>query len=213
MPSKRARELSDILEFVEFTNLFKAVERRIWYKGVDRPECDGEHAFQLAILGWFVNERCELGLDSLRIFKKALVHDLVETYAKDTPAFVFNGKGGETPCRIEKAAREKIAAKRIKKEWGRKFPSLIREMEEYDAQTDEESRYIYALDKLLAEMNIATDDGRTNHKLGVTLETLDLYKRPRIGRHAYVLKLYDELFKTLLARKDELFATIREPVS
>lgn len=211
---KRGKELSDILRFVDFTNTFKAVERLIWYKGVDRRECDGEHTYQLAMLGWFVNERCGLGLNTQRIIEYALVHDKPETYANDTPAFVNNGNGAETPCRIAKQAREKASEERIKKEWGKVFPSLVKRMEEYNAQADEESRFVYALDKFLAQMNIARDGGRTNHKLGVSLETLDLYKRPRVARHPVVLELYEELFKTLLARKHQLFfCADKEPVS
>lgn len=213
--STRHKELSDILRFVDFTNKFKAVERLIWYKGVDRRECDGEHTFQLAILAWFVNERCKCGLNTQRLIEYALVHDLVETYANDTPAFVNNGNGAETPCRQEKLEREKVSEERICEEWGNTFPSLVKRMRVYTAQEDDESRFIYALDKLLAEMNIARDGGRTNHKLEVTLETLDLYKRPRISRHPFVLELYDELFKTLMVNKEKLFfrAKAKEPVS
>ncbi len=211
---KRAKELSDILKFVDFTNKFKAVERLIWYKGVDRRECDGEHTYQLAIMGWFVNERCKLGLNTQRIIEYALVHDKPETYAMDTPAFVNNGNGAETPCRKKKLERERRSEEQIKREWEKVFPSLVKRMEEYNAQADEESRFIYALDKLLAEMNIARDGGRTNHKLEVSLETCDLYKRPRIARHQVVLELYDELFKTLLVREEQLFfCAHKEPVS
>lgn len=210
---KRKKELFDIMQFVDFTNRFKAVERLIWFSGVERRECDGEHTFQLAILAWFVNERCKLGLNTQRLIEYALVHDLVETYAYDTPAFVNNGYGAETPCRKAKLEREKASEQRIKQEWGKVFPALVKRLEEYNAQKDEEGRYIYALDKFLAGMNVARDGGRTNHKLGVTLETLDLYKRPRISRHPVVLELYEELFETLLAEKDKLFYSAKEPVA
>lgn len=212
--SKRARELSDILKFVDFTNQFKAVERLIWYKGVDRRECDGEHTFQLAIMAWFVNERCELGLNTHRLMEYALVHDLVETYANDTPAFVNNGNGPEVPCRKEKLEREQHSEQRIQREWQETFPTLVQRITEYNAQADEESRFVYALDKLLSEMNIVRDGGRANHKLGLSLETLDLYKRPRIARHPVALELYEELYKTLLKERERLFSyTDKEPVS
>ena len=212
MRKKRKSELADLMKFVEFTNLFKSVERLIWFKGVDTPERDGEHAFQLAIVCWFVNERSKIGLSTLLLIEYALVHDLVETYANDTPAFVKNGNGHvETPCRRDKEKREAIAMKRIQSEWGENFPTLVERMESYNAQTDEESRFVYAMDKLLAEINIALDGGRANIRLGVSIETMDLYKRPRVSRHPFVLELYEEHFKILMANRDMLFPTAKGP--
>ncbi len=208
-PAKRKKELLDLMKFVKFTNLFKSVERLIWFKGVDRRECDGEHTFQLAIVCWFVNERCKLGLDLQTIIEYALVHDLLETYAGDTPAFVDKGNGTETPCREDKLLREALAMKRITQEWGKLFPTLIKRLESYEAQKDAESNFVYAMDKLLATLNIALDEGRTNHRLGLSLETVDLYKRPRIARHQLVLELYEEHFKMLLANRDTLFPLLK----
>jgi putative hydrolase of HD superfamily len=205
MPAGRKKELLDLMKFVEFTNLFKAQERLIWFKGVDTCERDGEHAFQLAIVCWYANERFKLGLDIQRLIEYALVHDLVETYAKDTPAFVNNGNGGETPCRDDKRMREFFAMKRIKKLWRKTFPAMVHRLDAYDLQTDSESRFVYAMDKLLAQINITLDDGRTNFRLDTTLEAVDAYKRPRISRHPFVLELYDELFKTWLADPQKYF--------
>lgn len=205
MATRQKKELLDLMKFVEFTNLFKAQERLIWFKGVDTRERDGEHAFQLAIVCWYANDRCKLGLDVQRLIEYALVHDLVETYAKDTPAFVNNGNGSETPCRENKRTREMFAMKRIKKMWHKTFPAMVHRLESYDMQEDSESKFVYAMDKLLAQINITLDDGRTNFRLDTTLETVDAYKRPRISRHPYVLELYDELFKTWAANPEKYF--------
>lgn len=70
--SKRKKEFLDLVKFVEFTNTFKFVERLIWFKGIDTPERDGEHSFQLAIVCWFVNERCKRRLNLLRIIAYSL---------------------------------------------------------------------------------------------------------------------------------------------
>lgn len=123
MRTKRAKELSDLIEFVEFTNLFRKVERLIWFKGVEGRERVGEHSFQLALVCWFVNERCELGLNTGLMIEYPIVHDIFETYAEDTPAFGTHYENGEPiPQRSDKAAREKAAERRIIREWGEKFP-------------------------------------------------------------------------------------------
>ncbi len=211
-PGQCAQQLADLMQFTEFINLFKSVERLIWFKGVDGRERDGEHVFQVAITCWFAIERFGLGLDPFKTMVYALVHDLVEAYADDTPAFRKNGDGcAETPCRIEKQARERASMERIRREWGEKFPSLVAHLDAYEAQADEESRFVYAMDKFVAEMNVVQDGGRANKLLGVDIETLDLYKRPRIARHPFVLALYEEHFKILLANRDTLFAKTEDP--
>lgn len=212
MPSKRNRkkELEDLLQFVEFTNLFRSVERLIWFKGVKGRERAGEHAFQLAFVCWFANYCFKLGLDPLRLILIAFAHDLHEAYAGDTPAFLPGRNGAHTPNRQEKERREREARARIKRELGKIFPPIIEAMEAYVEQKDEESRFVYAMDKLLATMNVALDDGRSWKRLGLAIETVDLYKRPRVARHAYVLELYEELFKKLMANRKKFFAALKE---
>lgn len=206
------QQLVELMDFTEFINLFKSIERLIWFKGVEGRERDGEHVFQVVITCWFAIERFGLELDTLKTMYYALVHDLVETYAGDTPAFIKNSNGcGETPCRIAKAERERKSMERIRAEWSDTFPSLIRYMDAYEAQADEESRFVYAMDKLVSEINVSQDDGRTNKLLGLDIKTLDLYKRPRIAKHPFVLKLYDAHFALLLRNQKQLFAETEVP--
>jgi len=199
---ERRQELADLLEFVSFTNTFRRVERLIWYKGLDRREQDGEHSFQLAIVGWFVNERCKLRLDTTKIIKYALVHDLPETYEGDS--CWFEHPDYPQPAYVEKAAREKKARERISKDWGRRFPELVQALAAYTLQNDEESRFVYALDKLVSDLNVYEDEGRTNVQLGVTREEQHTYKAPRVAKHKHIAALYEELL-LLFDRHPEYF--------
>jgi hypothetical protein len=92
-----------------------------------------------------------------------------------------------------KEKRERDARKRIGREWGRRFPELVSAMETYHLQNDEESRFVYALDKIVSDFNIFCDGGRTNHKVGVTRAMRDAYKGPKCAKHPKIA----EIFKTM----------------
>jgi 5'-deoxynucleotidase YfbR-like HD superfamily hydrolase len=188
----RENQMDDLLAFVDFTNLFRKIERTIWFKGVEGQERNGEHVFQLAMIAWFIIVRFGLRLNLSLVIEYSLCHDLVETYADDTPAFPHPDRLTQ-PLHMDKEKREQAALERIIREWGDHFPDMVERMQVYLERTDEESRFVYALDKLVAEMNIYADDGRTNQILRVTREMSEAYKRPRTAFHPLIKQLYEEL--------------------
>jgi len=213
-PAASPREqLFDFLEFVRFTNLFRSIDRAIWFKGVRENERDGEHAFQLALCAWYLNQRLGLNLDVTRLIMYALVHDLVETYAKDTPAFAnimarIIYVESERITRADKDKREREALERIEREWGERFPEMVEHMHKYWDQADDESQFIYALDKLVAGLNIYEDKGRTYFKLDLTLKEVDAYQRPKVAKCPAVLALYEVLYAELAANEPSFFNNI-----
>lgn len=207
---KRHRELDEILPFITFTNIFRKGKREIWTKNERGRERTIAHTCQLALFCWAVNKRYNLGLDDAAVLKRALAHDIPETYGKDTPAFAPRGKKNVLH-HDTKRDREKKSRDRIEKEQGAFFPELIQNIDAYMAQDDEVSRFVSAMDKLLAILNVYLDGGRSWRILKVTIETMDLYKRPRIAAHAFVLEVYEALFARMSAEKKKLFAKSREP--
>lgn len=146
--------LDDILPFVWFLQEFRKVERIVYYPGSDRQENDAEHAYQLAMVAWYIIEKKQLKLDVWKVMKYALVHDLVEIYAWDTIPFDNNSIEVQT-----KSIREQEALDRIKK----KFPEvhdIWSRMDGYEWKKDKEAKFIYALDKILPIMNTMIDDWR-----------------------------------------------------
>ncbi len=189
-------KLLSLMDFVEFINLFRSVRRTIWYKGSDHVELDGDHSFQVAMVAWFVNCRFELGLSTDRLIRYALVHDVPEVYAFDTPNFLRPG-----PVQLEMFSKDEYegaARVAIQQQWGDRFPELLKAMDEYEAGDDEESKLICALEKILAVINIYQDDGRTWQKLEIKLdEALDFQER-RLSKHPLVSELWQELKKILV---------------
>lgn len=182
-----------ILEFIKLTHQLQKVERAILIPGKDRLENDLEHQYQLALLAWYIIDSEKIKLNLAKTIQYALVHDFVEVYAGDT---MFFGKK-----RQGKKQREKKAALRIKKEFP-EFKSLHKIIAAYENQRDKESRFVYALDKILPMYNIYLDGGRTWRKHQLTLPLLIQKKNKKIAV-APELKQY---FKAIVAhiQKEEI---------
>lgn len=133
--------LDQLLDFVRFTHAAHKVERVARIPGTDRSATMVEHSYQLTLLAWFLIDSCKLTLDKDKVIRYALVHDLVETYAGDT---YFYDTAGEAT----KDKREKEAQDRIEREYPQ-FGDLHETIKEYEKHSDAESRFVYALDKLI----------------------------------------------------------------
>jgi putative hydrolase of HD superfamily len=105
-------------------------------------ETDIEHSYSLAMASWQLASALGLQLNHEKILKYALIHDLPEVYAGDTPLFSTNSKHDE------QADKEAAAIARLRQQ----FPEsdLVETLESFYAQRDEESKFVKAMDKLVA---------------------------------------------------------------
>ena len=192
-------EIESLLNFIKFTHSFQQTKRSIYATGEDRMENDAEHSFQLALVAWYIVSSKKLNFNIDLVIKYALVHDLVEVYAGDTPNF---GEGVE--MKKDKAVREAQALERLHSE----FPEckeILDLIELYEERNDNESKFIYALDKLISPLNIYLDQGASWFKNNVTIEEMIDNKRPRISEDEKILNLFDQLVERLHKEEDILF--------
>lgn len=197
-PAPTPKELAhDLLHLNDFVNRFRAVQRSIYFKGVEGRERNGEHAFQLSFMAKQVNIRAQLGLENGLITAMAEAHDLVEVYADDTPMFpdVFRGVDDQ-PSHEDKRQREEAAYLRIQHEFGTKFP-FVADIRTYLDQAIPEAAFIHALEKLIAVMNVFQDDGRSWRLLCVPIEEADRRHRERASAHDAVKLWYEEVLKLI----------------
>jgi len=190
--------LDKILRFVEFTHKFQQVKRVIYANGEDRNENDAEHSYQLALVGWYLIDVKSLDLDIEKVFKYAIAHDLVEVYAGDTYFHTEDQK-----LRDSKKKREAEAAEKIGKQFS-EMPELVKIIEEYERLESKESKYVYALDKVLPVMNIYLDSGRSWRREGVTLKMIRT-KDEKIRVSSVIEELWRELVEVLELEQMELF--------
>jgi putative hydrolase of HD superfamily len=189
--------LDSLLHFVHFTHLTHKVERVARTPGETRYANTVEHSFQLTLIAWYLIEKEILPLNKDLVIKYALVHDLVETYAGDT--YIYDPESVATKLKREKEAMEKIA---------RTFPeftSLHAYIKRYESKNDPESRFVYALDKLIDPINIYMDGGKLWHEKRVTLEALLQNKTEKISVDPTVQKYFEELVQLLKEKEEVLF--------
>ncbi len=188
--------LPDALDFLALLSDFRLVRRTLLCRGSDIEENDVEHSYQLAMLAWYLVGKAKLPLDIEKVICFALIHDFPEVYAGDTPVF---GPNADTVA--TKHARESEAVERLEKEWGSRFPEFISAIKEYESRESEEAKFIYALDKIIAPMNVYLDGGRNWKRLEVTLDMTLENKRPKVKGHALAADFFEELAERLTKDK------------
>lgn len=143
MTKPKKPELPRLLEFHELLLSFQAIERHVCYvdNGASRAENDSEHSYNLAMTAWFLAGHFPK-LDTTKVLKYALAHDLLEVHAGDTSVF------GSEEQLASKAEREHRAVEQLAYEW-QDFPDLIQAIKSYESKADEEAKFVYALDKIM----------------------------------------------------------------
>ncbi len=181
--------LSSLLDFVSFTHDFREIERSMWVRGIEQRENDSEHSYQVAICTLYIIQDRNLPLDPFRTMGMALVHDVLEIYSGDTPIF-------EPSAVATKAEREAQARKELLQKWPN-LPLMHELIDEYEALQTPESKFVYALDKLLPILNNYLDNGRNWKARNLKLETLIEAKTQKISVDPTIAHYYNEIIQTL----------------
>jgi putative hydrolase of HD superfamily len=191
-----ALSLDRMIQFSQLILQFQDVIRA-FYLPRGHKENDVEHSYHLAMMAWYLNSAGELGYNTDRVIKYALLHDLVEAYVGDVHAFDEAGRRG-------KEERERAAILRFEAE----FPEageMVPIMSAYMSLADKEASYVYALDKLMPMVMIYLDNGRTWREDGLRLEQIHEVQSSKIALSEPVHLLYQQL-KRIFEQRPELFA-------
>lgn len=191
-------DIKRLIEFHELLNSFAEIERIVHIKRHSDHvlESDAEHAYNLAMMAWFIADYFP-ELDKDKIIRFALVHDLVEIHAGDTYVFADQARLDSKQER-EEAARQKLA-----KDWP-DFPALHDAIAEYETLRTPEACFTYALDKIMPMFAIYLNDGFTWREKEITLEQLDTEKRRKMSVSPQVIPYWEALY-TMLKKQPELF--------
>lgn len=139
------------------------IERKHLVPGTLRHENDIEHSFTVALLCWYIHDRYSIDLDISKILKYAMAHDFVERYAGDVSTFA------STSEREAKIIQERASLDRLSTEY-EQFDDLITTMEAYEAKDDEESLFVWSVDKMQQLIMGELDDWRSYAEGGITYE-------------------------------------------
>lgn len=148
-----------------------------------REENDAEHSWHMALVALTIKEYFLGEVDLEKALKMILIHDLVEIYAGDTPAF------GE--IRPDKADDELKAAVKLfsllPDDQREEFLNLWVEFEECESN---EAKFANVCDRYQGFMQNLTSDGHTWKKFNAPMERV--LKRAEVIR-IYVPELYEKV--------------------
>ncbi|MCL1820553.1 MAG: HD domain-containing protein [Oscillospiraceae bacterium] len=136
------KTLQKQLEFLKIADGMKHIFRQSTLIDGSRYENDAEHSWHFALMAMTLYEHCALdGVNIDRVIRMAIVHDLVEIFAGDTPA-------QDVAANIDKEERERKAADKLfallPEEQAREYRGL---WEEFDAMDTHDAIYASAIDR------------------------------------------------------------------
>lgn len=134
--------LDKLMRFILEIDKGKQVMRQTYLSDGSRKENDAEHSWHLALMAILLSEYANEPVDSLKVMKMVLIHDLVEIDAGDT--YAYDKKGNET-----KGERELQAADRIFGLLPGDMSSEFRTLwEEFESGETMEAKFALTLDKI-----------------------------------------------------------------
>lgn len=175
---------------------FARTNRFTFHEDGVTPESDTDHTVMIAILACACAEKFAPELDRGKIAQYALVHDLVEVYAQDTPTL----RPMSDTEKQGKKDREKDAFNKIEMEFGKVFPWITNTISEYDSKVTPEARFVKICDSMVCRITSILNRAATERKMGIDsteYESIHKYHRTQILRYANewpeILRMWDYL--------------------
>ena len=160
MKERLEKQINFILELDKMKNLY----RQTYVLHEDRKENDAEHSWHIAIMAILLSEYANSEIDTAKVIKMLLLHDVIEVDAGDT--YCYDAVGNST-----KAEREEKAARRIfgllPEDQCTEFYELWREFED---SVTKEARFAAVLDRLQPLMLNYTKGGISWQEHGIHKE-------------------------------------------
>lgn len=151
------KQLDFMLELDRMKNLY----RQTYVLHEDRKENDAEHSWHIAVMAFLLAEYADSEIDTFRVMKMLLIHDVVEIDAGDT--YCYDEEGYKT-----KSDREEKSAQRIfgllPDDQKQEFYGLWREFE--DGKTNE-AKFAGVLDRLQPILLNYSKDGLSWREHGI----------------------------------------------
>ncbi len=202
-----------VIDLGALTLKFARVDRITNHEDGVTPESDTDHTVMLGLVACAYAARYATHLDIGKIAQYALIHDLVEVYAGDTPTLT------KVPWdKKKKHEREMRALKRIQKEFSKTLPWIPTTIARYESLKDPEARFVKTMDKIMPTITHFLNNGKTLKKYGYTPQEhkIDLNNQRSLAMAHYAydqkeaLKIYGEVRSILY---DMLIKELASPQS
>lgn len=161
MKSPQANTVLEIIELSKLLGDFGQIERATKLPD-GRPESDSHHSFSLALISFELATQFAPELDTKKVLLYSLVHDLPELITGDT-----NTLTATTEVLDWKSQQERAAAAKVRSIFNN-APSILEAIEAYELKKDEESLFVYWIDKMTTIPTHFYDSGKNLRALGIT---------------------------------------------
>lgn len=186
--------LSKQIEFLVEIDKLKTVFRNAFLiADSDRRENSAEHSWHTAMMAFILEEHAQTQVDSPRLIKMMLIHDIIEVDAGDTNIY-------DAHAAMDKVSREQRGAERI---FGLlphdQRQELFELWEEYEKGITPEAKFARAMDRLIPLIYNYYTQGKRWKEDGIT--------------YAMVLPVYQEIKENCPALWEFALSMINECVS
>lgn len=182
-------DLTDaVIDLGRLAMAFGRIDRTACYHpdGVTK-ESDADHTVMLGWIAPALATRCFPLLDVGLVAQFALIHDMPEVYAGDTPTLRIDAAG-----RATKARREAAAVARLTREFGYHLWWVTNTLRDYEAQVLPEARFVRGLDKCLPKIVHLLDGAAGLREEGMgSVELGAVFGRQRDDMEKYVGEFTD----------------------
>lgn len=190
MNERLKKQLDFMLELDKMKNIY----RQTYVLHEDRKENDAEHSWHLAILAFMLEEYAAEPIDTLKVIKMVLLHDVVEIDAGDT--YLYDEEGYKS-----KAEREEKAAQRIfgllPDDQRDEYYALWREFED---DITYESRFASILDRMQPLLLNYTKGGIAWKEHGVHKEQVLSRNRPYFDASQELAEVIESVIEDAAAK-------------
>lgn len=156
------KRLKKDMDFIVKLDEMKSIIRATNLIGKDEREDDAQHSWHISVMAMILSEYADEDIDTYKVIKMLLIHDLVELFAGDT--FCYDEEANK-----DKEERELIAAEKIygmlDKDKGEELRALWDEFEEMETT---EAVFAASMDRLQPILNNYYNDGGTWKKFEVS---------------------------------------------
>ena len=159
-------------------------------------ESDTDHTVMLGLIACSWAAKYYPNLDLGKVAQYAMIHDLVEVIAKDTPTIDISDED-----LAAKQQREAEALETIKAKFGEVFPWIHQTIETYEKLADPEARFVKTLDKIVPAITHLFNNGA--YLLAIGLDNKDL-RQAALDTQAQRMLEYSYEFPELMALREQL---------
>jgi len=187
--------------FIHEIDKVKYIQRKSRLFSSDRRENDAEHSWHLAVMAMVLARHANEPVDTLKVIKMLLIHDVVEIDAGDV--FLYDTVLNHTNTEAERKAAERIFGL-LPTEQAEEFTAI---WEEFEAGETPEAKFARAIDRLEPLLQDVSNKGIVWREHNISYDKV-VQKNSIIQRGSQNLwdfgkSLIDEMAEKGLLKKEE----------